>query len=140
MRIAASQNYLSSIEKGHRDVTEKIIKIICFEFNINEEWLRDGTGEMFVQPTTFSLDEYARNNNLSGLEANIIKDYIELDPDMRKKLMDYFKMMFGGQAETAAAIEAKEIDDEVESYRRELEAEKKGATLSASGELNGKSV
>ena len=39
-KIAVAQNYLSNIEKGYREVTEKIIKIICSEFSVCAAILR----------------------------------------------------------------------------------------------------
>lgn len=39
---------ISNIEKGNRNLTEQMLKSICREFKVNESWLRDGTGEMFV--------------------------------------------------------------------------------------------
>ena len=39
---------ISNIENGNRNVTEQMCKSICREYNVNEVWLRTGTGEMFV--------------------------------------------------------------------------------------------
>ena len=35
------------MESGDRDVTEQMKLAIIREFNVQEEWLRNGTGEMF---------------------------------------------------------------------------------------------
>lgn len=121
-KIIASQNYLSNIEIGQREVTEKIIKLICFEFNVNEEWLRTGKGEMFIQHTTFSLDEYAQQKHLTELELNIIKRYMELDPHVREELLK----MFNNHLEiTATTEEDPEIEEEVMKYRQQLKEDKK---------------
>ena len=48
-KIGIKQAAISAIEKGIRNVTDRIINDICREFNVNEEWLRNGTGEMFIQ-------------------------------------------------------------------------------------------
>lgn len=53
-RIGVSRSAVSKIEKGIVNVTEQMQKSICREFNVNEEWLRNGTGEMF---NTMSQDE-----------------------------------------------------------------------------------
>lgn len=130
-RIAAAQTYLSSIENGQREVTEKIIKLISFEFNVNEDWLRTGEGEMFVQEETFSLDEKAKRYNLSELEVDIMRGYMELPPTTRNELIGLFGRIYRRHAETSATTVEDEIEEEVESYRKELEAEKKVRTLSA---------
>ena len=43
-RIAIAQGYLTNVENGRRDVTEKTIRLICLEFNVSENWLRTGEG------------------------------------------------------------------------------------------------
>ena len=53
-RLGITGAAISRIEKGERAVTEQMILAICREFNVNEEWLRNGTGEMFY---TMSQDE-----------------------------------------------------------------------------------
>lgn len=38
---------LSDMENGKAPITERTIITICAKFNVNEDWLRNGTGEMF---------------------------------------------------------------------------------------------
>ena len=35
------------MERGNAPITERTIIAICSKFNVNEDWLRYGTGEMF---------------------------------------------------------------------------------------------
>ena len=53
-KIGLKRNSLSQIETGKNNLSEQNILAICREFNVNEEWLRTGTGEMFKDMT---LDE-----------------------------------------------------------------------------------
>lgn len=46
--LGVGKTAISKIEKGENNLTEQMLKSICREFNVNESWLRDGTGEMFV--------------------------------------------------------------------------------------------
>lgn len=46
-RVAIAQGHLTNIETGKREVTDKNVKIICLEFNVSENWLRNGEGDMF---------------------------------------------------------------------------------------------
>ena len=43
-KIGIKQAAISAIEKGIRNSTDRSINDICREFNVNEEWLRHGTG------------------------------------------------------------------------------------------------
>ena len=48
-RIGVSGDVINNLERGRVEIKEYILKLICSEFNVNESWLRDGTGEMFVE-------------------------------------------------------------------------------------------
>lgn len=50
IRIGLTTGGISDIERGKtKIVTDRVIRDICREFNVNEEWLRTGEGEMFLQ-------------------------------------------------------------------------------------------
>lgn len=53
-RIGVKKAAISKIESGVVGLSDSNILAICREFNVNEEWLRTGTGEMFKDMT---LDE-----------------------------------------------------------------------------------
>lgn len=46
-RIGVTRSAISKMELGVCNVSEQSILSICREFNVREEWLRNGTGEMF---------------------------------------------------------------------------------------------
>lgn len=46
-RVGVTRAAISNIETGKRKVTDQMIKSICHEFNVRDEWLRFGTGNMF---------------------------------------------------------------------------------------------
>ena len=45
--LAMSNGYVAGIELEHNNVNDRIIKLICFTFNVSEQWLRTGNGCMF---------------------------------------------------------------------------------------------
>ena len=48
-RIGIKRNSLANYETGRNTPIDAIIVSICREFNVNENWLRTGKGEMFVE-------------------------------------------------------------------------------------------
>ena len=50
-RLGIKQNTIAKYETGRGTPTRAVVSLICREFNVNEEWLRTGNGEMFVQRT-----------------------------------------------------------------------------------------
>ena len=47
-QIGLTQTSLSMLEVGKNAITEKNVKLICVTFNVNEQWLRTGEGQMFI--------------------------------------------------------------------------------------------
>lgn len=77
-RLGVTGAGISKIESGDRNITEQMILAICREFNVNEKWLRDGTGEMF---SDFEEDEFVK-------AAALLSD----DPFVRGLITEYFKL------------------------------------------------
>lgn len=48
-KIGLRGSSLSDIENGRCAITERVIISICAKFNVNEEWIRTGIGNMFVE-------------------------------------------------------------------------------------------
>lgn len=89
--IGMKQRGASGMEQDGATVTDRAIKSICLVYNLNEDWLRTGAEPMYIESPTFNLDEFLRNRGATDLELNIVKAYFELEPDVRKKLVEHFK-------------------------------------------------
>lgn len=48
-KLGVTKTAISKIEKGENNLSDQMIISICREFDVNEEWLRSGEGEMFVK-------------------------------------------------------------------------------------------
>ena len=46
-RLNIKRGAIANYEVGRNEPIDAVISLICREFNVNEEWLRDGSGEMF---------------------------------------------------------------------------------------------
>jgi predicted transcriptional regulator len=58
--IALSSGYIAGVETGRINVNDRLVKLICSSFEVNEKWLRYGEGDMFSEKMT----EDKRFNNL----------------------------------------------------------------------------
>jgi transcriptional regulator with XRE-family HTH domain len=114
-RLGVSRDTINNIELNRLakpDQKMSLYKLICSEFNVSEEWLLNGTGPMFVQPEVFSLDDFAKEREATPLEIEAIKAYFDLDPSIRKMLVQHFKKrLFSDSSDeipdTAAEFEEK---------------------------------
>lgn len=72
-KLGLTKNYISLIENGNRNLSEQSVKVLCREFNVNEEWLRNGTGEMFL-PTDRNADIARLTKQLHDEESDSFKN------------------------------------------------------------------
>lgn len=95
LKIGLKQGSFSDIErKKTKTVTDRVINDISRIYGVNTNWLKDGSGDIFIDKTTFDLDDYTKLQQLTPLEYDIIKGYLELDVEVRHKLMEHFKGVF----------------------------------------------
>ena len=59
--INMSGGAITNMERGTRNITERTIRDVCREYNVNPDWLTDGTGPIFEDMTNeLDLDDDVR--------------------------------------------------------------------------------
>lgn len=90
-RIGSARNTIANYENGNRNPSNSVILSICREFDISEDWLRTGEGEMFCKLET--NDIVAKATRLLGEKDPMFEAFVEtystLSPSDRKVLMDF---------------------------------------------------
>lgn len=92
--LGLSRNFINQVENRKKNISERTIKDICREFNINEEWLTDGIGEMKKtadRKLSGYLSEIATGDD--EFIQNLIEVYMELDPTSKEALKEIAKKM-----------------------------------------------
>ena len=88
-RLGITKHAVSKIENNLVGLSESNIKAICREFNVNEEWLRYGRGEMYLKldredeiakltKELLSEEEDSFKNRLISALANLSKEQWEV--------------------------------------------------------------
>ena len=72
-RIGVKQNTVATYEIGRNPPNDTVINLICREFDVNENWLRTGEGEMFRKLT--------RDERIADFVADVLRD----EPDSFRK-------------------------------------------------------
>jgi bacteriophage CI repressor helix-turn-helix domain len=72
-KIGIKRNSLANYETGRNTPIDAIVVSICREFNVNEEWLRNGIGEMFL-PTDRNADIARLTKQLLDEESDSFKN------------------------------------------------------------------
>lgn len=138
-RIGMKRNTVANYETDRNEPSSSVISLICREFNVSEEWLRTGAGEMFAPAAKDVLGELCAELNATELEEQIIRAYFRVDARIREPFMQ--QLLQEVQATVSVpAVEAMvpavtsgsgwddaDIDRQVEDYRRRLILEKRQA-------------
>lgn len=150
-KLGVNRDVINNIENNRLAKPEQklsLIKLMCREFSVNEEWLLHGSMPMFVTPETFSLDQYLKERGCTALEMEIVKAYFELDMDTRQKVFEVFEHFqskitaakeqlsaadAGQQQEAKAPQEMTVAELHAELDRQIAEEKKRAEGLSVSG-------
>ena len=89
-RIGISKMSISRLEKNERNPSEQTIKSICREFDVNESWLKEGTGNMFLNTSKDLFDQLANKYNLDEFDIKVIKRYVNFSKEQRHLIKDIF--------------------------------------------------
>lgn len=81
-KINVSQPFVTQLTSGDSSPSDRTIFDICREFDVNEEWLRTGEGEMFIPLT--------RNQIITDFAADLIR---EEDGDFKKRLIEALALL-----------------------------------------------
>ena len=94
--IKMSRSNLAGIENGSVNLNKRNIELICEVYNVNENWLKTGEGEMFIDLTeddelSLLIGEFLAEND--EYKKKIIKTMLSLpDEDwfLIKKIIEKF--------------------------------------------------
>ncbi len=132
-RIGLKRNSISLIESGGRNTSDQTIYSICREFNVREEWLRTGKGEMFAPAPSAALDALAKERGLSRGAYIAIEKFLNLKPDIQAEIIDYFINV--AAALTAEPPEVTRSKSDAQLLREEADAVERGQGKSSASPL-----
>ena len=92
-KLGVGKTAISKLEKGERNLTDQMVKSICREFSISEEWLRTGSGNMRIpiedEAAAAVSDLVEKTNPLYDIIKGIMIAYQKLDGPSRE-VIDQF--------------------------------------------------
>ena len=104
--INISRSNLGNIETGVINATDRVIADICAAFNVSEEWLRTGEGEMMSQKSKSIVDELSAIYRLDERRKRLLGNFLSLNDEDQEKLIGAIevvaRMCEGAQKEKAA--------------------------------------
>ena len=97
-RIGVKRNTIAQYEIGRNEPIESILSLICREFDVNEEWLRTGSGEIFREVDTEARFSEWAGRVLAGRDETFQKRFVtmmmSLTEDQWRLLEEKARMLF----------------------------------------------
>ena len=97
-QLKISRNNVACYETGKNTPSDAVVSLICKEFNVNEEWIRHGTGEMFQTMT--------RREQISQFAGSLMK---EEDESFKVRLFEILAQLDESEWEVLEGIAKKAI-------------------------------
>lgn len=127
-KLKISRSNIAGYEIGKSEPADAVISLICKEFNVNENWLRNGEGEMFIEIS--EEDEYtkaaasiAQNNDVEIM--SLLVEYWKLDDTSKEIFKNYLRnvseRIASSKPNTLTLAEANKIYEECPKTPEELE-------------------
>ncbi len=97
-KLGLKRQTVAAYEINKIEPSTAIILSICREFNVSEEWLRTGNGEMFIELS--EEEEIAiwaaevLKDKPESFRRRVIKMLISIPPEDWEKIAEYAKILF----------------------------------------------
>lgn len=98
-RLGVSRSVINNIERNalaRPDQKLSLIKLMCNVFNVNEEWIVNGVGDMFVETPSSTMEQLRKEFDLDDFSYNLVYQYLKLGSDQRQAVRDFFYNVVSG--------------------------------------------
>ena len=129
-RIGITGASVSRLESGENEPSPQTIIFICKEFDVSEDWLRNGVGEMF-KASSSEAERLVKKYQFPDIVRKLLTVYEGMNDAQKEAVLEY------AQRVIASLIDGDGIEAKVAAYREELLSEKDTRTLSATQTGNG---
>lgn len=141
-RIGISRGNIATYETRDGSPGSSVINLICREFNVNENWLRTGEGQMFVElPRNEALAAQIQKFLQGGTDSfreRLVSLLLRLSPEQWDALEGYLLELTAPQEAAPAHADAMDdVERDVENYRQRRLLEKNPAGKSSPSSKDG---
>ena len=130
-KLGLKRNTIATYEIGKAVPSDRVVSDLCNKYNVNEEWLRTGNGEMFVEETPD--EEFMRmakavasgDTETDRMIRRTLMYFYEMDDLGRKTLMNFVKYISGNDEPSGGAEHFPATPEELEEKYPPIEEEGK---------------
>ena len=118
-KLSLTGSAISRYESGVNAMAYNIVLLICREFDVNEEWLRYGTGSMFSQKNMDLIEQLSDKYDLGLYGRQLLETYLELS-DSDKRAVERFVANLTANVEKAEKLEENRIDSNISIRKKAM--------------------
>lgn len=82
-----SRQYVALLETGERVPSDRTVSDICRVYSVREEWLRNGSGEPYVQEEPDPVKQLVEEKELPTRMVELLNRVMTLDPDVQESIV-----------------------------------------------------
>lgn len=129
-RLGISRGNIATYETRDGNPGSSVISLICREFNVSEDWLRTGKGEMFAKRSENDELAAAVERLITGESADFKRRLINALSTLKD---EHWILLEEKLKEIVGMREAPvlDIESEVSAYRTELEAQQESQQVAS---------
>ena len=123
--LGIKKSALSLIESGRNSLSDSVRLLICNKYNVREEWLRDGSGDVFVEKSVedelTDLAEKVMADTPDSFRRRFVTMLAKLTDDQWKLLSEMESMLLssaGSDKDSTAQLHA-DLDHEIALQKKQ---------------------
>ncbi|MCX4299167.1 MAG: helix-turn-helix transcriptional regulator [Lachnospiraceae bacterium] len=136
-RLGIKRGAIANYELGRNIPIDAVISLICREFEVNEDWLRNGIEPKYIKTPSSTMEQLKKEFNLDEFGYNLVYEYLKLDQNqrdaVRKFLYDVIEKEPDIQQENNTSQEACSVEEAEAAY---IKSRSKPARKTAQSALN----
>lgn len=119
--LGVTQPGISYMEREGSTVSDQTIKSLCLAIpGLNEDWLRHGTGSMYITVPTFNLDEFVKERGGTELELEIMRAYFSLSIEVRQAVLNAMKRVFSNHMDPTPTADPEQTIEQLEAEYKKM--------------------
>lgn len=93
-KLGVGKTAISKIERGENNLSDSMITLISKIYNVNDYWLRDGSGDKLISVPDTVIDELAIEYNLNDFWKETLRKFLNMNDDEKDAFELYLKKLF----------------------------------------------
>ena len=117
--LGTTRDAYASYETGRVVPALSFVKLVCSKFDINEEWLLNGTEPMCTSGNDNLINKIATEYKLDDFQQKLIQKYLELTEQQKSSVKAFLNSLF---EEEFASFQPSSNSDDSDEYITEVAA------------------